>query len=370
MKILFINCVCGIKSTGRICTDLAQPLENQGHTVKIAYGREGFVPEKFKKYAVRIGSDWGVKLHALQTLFFDTHGFASKSATKKFLNWATEYNPDLVWLHNIHGYYINVEMLFEWIKSRPNMQVKWTLHDCWAFTGHCAYFTMANCSKWQTHCQNCPQLQRYPKSFVDNSKQNFDRKKAAFTGVKNMTIICVSHWLENLVKQSFLKEYPIEVIYNTIDKSIFKPTPSNFRQKYGLENKKIILGVASVWTVTKGLKDFIKLAKMVDDNYKIVLVGLTDKQIKTLPQNCIGIKCTYSPQELASIYSAADLFFNPSMEETFGLTTLEALSCGTKVVVYSGTACEEVVLKYGGKIIPPHQLQTLIQYMEANLVVS
>lgn len=351
MRILFINSVCGIGSTGRICTDLAQQLEKEGHTVKIAYGRSATVPEKFQKYAVRIGTDLDVKLHAIQTRLFDTHGFGSKRATKKFLEWADQFNPDLVWLHNLHGYYINVEMLFNWLKSRPQTQVKWTLHDCWTFTGHCSYFTMAHCDKWKAHCACCAQHRKYPASFCDNSKNNFDRKKAAFTGVKNMTVVCVSHWLENLVKQSFLKDYPVQVVHNTIDTTIFKPTPSDFRKKYGLENKKIILGVANIWDERKGLQDFIKLAQMLDDKYAIVLVGLTDKQIKSLPKNCLGIKRTNSPQELAAIYSAADVFFNPSWEETFGLTTLEALCCGTPAVVYAGTACEEIARQYGGHVV-------------------
>lgn len=365
MKVLLINSVCGIGSTGRICTSLAQQFEKEGHTVKIAYGRSDIVPEQFKKYAVRIGTDFDVKLHALQTRLFDTHGFGSKRVTEKFLAWAEKYNPDLVWLHNIHGYYINVEMLFDWIKSRPNMQVKWTLHDCWAFTGHCSYFTMANCNKWQTHCELCPQLHRYPTSWRDNSKQNFDRKKAAFTGVKNMTLVCVSHWLENLVKQSFLKDYPIEVVYNTVDKTIFKPTPSDFRQKHGLENKKIILGVASVWDERKGLNDFIKLAALLDDKYAVALVGLSDKQIKLLPKNCVAVKNISTPQELAAVYSAADVFFNPSREETFGLTSLEAVLCGTPAVVYAGTACEEIARQYGGHVITNlDEFMTLVPALE------
>ena len=364
MKILLINSVCGIGSTGRICTDLAQQFEKEGHTVKIAYGRSATVPEKFQKYAVRIGTDFDVKLHALQTRLFDTHGFGSKRATKKFLAWAEEYNPDLVWLHNIHGYYINVEMLFDWIKSRPNMQVKWTLHDCWAFTGHCSHFTVVNCNKWQTHCEFCPQLRRYPASYRDNSAGNFDRKKIAFTDVKNMTLITPSKWLAGLIKQSFLRDYSVEVVYNTIDKTIFKPTPSDFRQRYGLENKKMILGVASVWDERKGLNDFIKLAGMLDDTYVIVLVGLTDKQIKSLPKNCLGIQRTNNPHELAAIYTAADVFFNPSSEETFGLTTLEALSCGTETIVYPGTASEEIAYKYGGKVLSSSRLQTLMPHLE------
>ncbi len=356
MKILLINSVCGIGSTGRICTDLAQQFEKQGHTVKIAYGRNAYVPSQYQKYAVRIGTDFGVKLHALQTRFFDTHGFGSKHATKQFLKWAEEFNPDMVWLHNIHGYYINVEMLFNWLKTRPNIQVKWTLHDCWAFTGHCTHFTVANCNKWQTHCEHCPQLHRYPASFWDNSHKNFYRKKAAFTGVKNMRLITPSKWLADIVKQSFLKEYPVEVVYNTIDTTIFKPTQSDFRQKHGLENKKIILGVASVWDERKGLNDFIKLSQMLDNNYKIVLVGLADKQIKNLPKNCLGITRTNSPQELAAIYTAADIFFNPTYEDNYPTVNLEAQACGTPVITYNTGGAKETIYTENSKVIPTGML--------------
>ena len=238
------------------------------------------------------------------------------------------------------------------------MEVKWTLHDCWTFTGHCSHFSFVKCYKWKTHCENCLQKKRYPTSlFLDRCSQNFDRKKRAFTGVKNMTLITPSKWLADLVKQSFLKEYPVVVRYNTIDTNVFKPTPSNFREKYGLQNKKIILGVSNVWSAMKGLDDFLWLAEKLDDSYQIVLVGLSQKQLKMLPKNIIGIQRTHSPQELAEIYTAADVFVNPSKEETFGLTTVEALSCGTKGIVYSDTACEEVaglykdifVVEYGDK---------------------
>ena len=231
MKILLINSVCGIGSTGRICTDLAQEYEAQGHEVKIAYGRDSYVPEKYSKYAVRIGSDLDIRIHGVLSRLFDAHGLGSKSATKKFLKWAEEYKPDLLWLHNIHGYYINYELLFEWIKKHPEMEVKWTLHSCWSFTGHCSHFTFVKCYKWKNHCENCPQKKRYPASlFLDCSKGNFDRKKKAFCGVKNMTLITPSKWLADLVKQSFLKEYPVEVRYNTIDTNVFKPTSGNFRE--------------------------------------------------------------------------------------------------------------------------------------------
>lgn len=352
MRILMINSVCGIRSTGRICTDLAQKLEDEGHEVKIAYGRVEEVPEQFQKYAVRIGNDWDLKRHALRTRLLDEHGFGSRRATKKFLEWADTYHPDLLWLHNIHGYYINVEMLFDWIKSRSQMQVKWTLHDCWAFTGHCAHFAVIGCEKWKSGCAECPQIRRYPASLLkDNSKDNYARKKAAFTGVKNMTLITPSKWLADLVKQSFLKEYPIEVHYNTIDTNVFKPTEGDFRFRYGIKDKKIVLGVASAWDDRKGLNDFFELANRLDDSYVIVLVGLNDKQIKQLPEHIIGIQRTNNVRELAEIYTAADVFVNPSREETFGLTTVEAQACGTPAVVYKDTACEEIVRSRGGRAV-------------------
>lgn len=335
MKYLFINSVCGIGSTGRICTDLAQQLEAEGNEVKIAYGRDDNVPEQYRKYAVKIGTDFDRNMHALQTRIFDTHGFGSKHATKVFLQWAECYNPDVLWLHNIHGYYINVEMLFTWIKSRTNMQVKWTLHDCWAFTGHCSHFTFVKCEKWETHCKHCQQKREYPKSlFKDNSYKNFERKCKAFTGVANMTLITPSKWLANLVKKSYLKEYSVEVHYNTIDTTVFKHTPSNFRKKYNLQNKRILLGVASTWSERKGLQDFVELAGMLDDSYRIVLVGLAQDQITQMPEKIIGIERTNSPKKLAEIYTAADMFLNLSYEENYPTVNLEAQACGTPVLAY------------------------------------
>ena len=343
MKILFINSVCGIRSTGRICTDLASSFEKEGHTVKIAYGRES-VPEKYQKYAIRVGSDFGVKKNALACRIFDNDGFSAKRATKKFLEFAEEFDPDILWLHNLHGYYINIEALFAWIKTRPDMQVKWTLHDCWAFTGHCPYFTMADCHKWKDGCFSCPQKKRYPKSYIKGgSKENFARKKKAFTDVANLTIYTPSKWLENLVKESFLGDYPTEVLYNKIDTNIFKPTPSDFREKFNLNDKKIVLGVASTWEKRKGLDDFIKLSKMLPPKYKIVLVGLTKKQIKRLPENILCIERTNNQKELAEVYAAADVFVNPTYEDNFPTVNLEAEACGTPVITYNTGGCAETI---------------------------
>ena len=350
MKVLFINSVCGIGSTGRICTDLAQQLEAEGNEVKIAYGRKGTVPEQFQKYAVRIGTDFDCKMHAIQTRLFDTHGFGSKHATKEFLKWAEEYKPDLVWLHNLHGYYINVEMLFDWIKKHPEMQVKWTLHDCWAFTGHCSY---------------CSQLRRYPACFAMSSvSKNFERKRKAFTGVKNMTLITPSKWLADLTRQSFLNEYPVEVHYNTIDTSIFKPTPSDFRERYGLQDKIIVLGVANVWEDRKGLFDFYKLAQMLDERHVIVLVGLSEKQIKELPKNIKGIQRTNSPQELAAIYTAADVFVNPTYEDNYPTVNLEAQACGTRVITYDTGGCKETLHTKESTLVQTGAIQVVAEMIE------
>lgn len=344
MKVLQINVVCGRGSTGRIATDLADALMAEGHECRIAYGRDT-VPEKYQSIAVRIGTDWDIRFHGILTRLFDLHGFGSKRATKQFLKWAEEYDPDVLHLHNLHGYYINIAMLFDWIKSRPHMQVKWTLHDCWAFTGHCAHYSAIECYRWKTGCTDqCPQKMSYPQcAFLGRASKNYQDKKRMFLGIPDMTVITPSEWLANQVKESFLQCYPVEVIPNGIDLSVFHNSRSDFRKKMGLEGKKIILGVASVWSEHKGLKDFVALSNLLDESTTIVLVGLTDKQIDALPANIIGIPKTNNIQELVEIYSAADVFVNPSVEETMGLTTVEAMACGTPVITYDKTAVPEVV---------------------------
>ena len=179
MKILMINSVCGVGSTGRICTDLALELENQGHKVKIAYGR-GSSPKQFDRFAVKIGSDADVKLHGLKARLFDASGFGSKRATERFISWVKEYDPDVIHLHNIHGYYINVKTLFDYLKTAEK-RVLWTLHDCWAFTGHSAYCDSVSCEKWKNSCGNCPLKSAYPKSVTDFSKRNRKLKEEIFT---------------------------------------------------------------------------------------------------------------------------------------------------------------------------------------------
>jgi len=374
MKLLLINSVCGIGSTGRICVDLAREYEQNGYEVKIAYGRDGHVPEDAQKYAVRIGNDLDVRMHVLYTRLTDKHGLASKNATRKFLKWADEYDPDILWMHNIHGYYINYELLFAWIKSRPQMEVKWTLHDCWAFTGHCAFYLYAGCRNWQLsgcrNCDNCLQTSSYPASrSKKNTSHNFVHKKRAFTGLTNLTLITPSQWLADELSHSFLADYPVEVVYNHIDTNIFKPTPSDFRHTHGISDVDVmILGVANKWENRKGLDDFLELDRRLNSSnntkeqpesggrYRIVLVGLSLSQIKSISASnpdIITISRTENATKLAQIYTAADVFVNPTREDNLPTVNLESEACGTPVITYNTGGCAETVHLPDSRVIEP-----------------
>jgi len=349
MKVLQINSVCGYGSTGRIATDIYGVLKAKGHDCLIAYGRDK-APTGINSY--RIGSDFDVYLHVLGTRIFDRTGFYSKKATSSFISRIEQYSPDVIHLHNLHGYYINIELLFNFLR-KYNKPIVWTLHECWAFTGHCAYFSYANCTKWETGCERCPQKKVYPASYVfDNSGWNYETKSRIFNSIEKMTIVTPSKWLAGLVSQSFLNRYRTVVINNGIDVDKFKPVNrSSFRERNNLLDKFIVLGVASVWTERKGLADFIQLSKMLNDKYRIVLVGVGTKELRMLPKNILCISRTNSVQELAEIYTASDVFVNPSKEESFGNVTVEALACGTPAIVYGVTGCAESVNKKSGIVV-------------------
>lgn len=350
MKYLFINSVAGYGSTGRIIADTCRELTAQGHECLIAYGRmENLCPDV---PSIRIGSQAGVLLHVLRTRLLDDHGYGSWAATKAFLRKVKEYDPDVIWLHNIHGYYIHIGLLFDYLHS-CGKEIRWTLHDCWAFTGHCFHFSSIGCDKWKTGCSHCPLTRTYPQSFLrDNSRRNFICKRQLFTGIPKLTLYTPSHWLEQRVKQSFLKNYPVKVVYNTVDKNAFRPTPSDFRERYGIGSRKMILGVSSRWYEQKGLPDFCRMAELLDDSYCIVMIGLTPAQMTQMPKNILCLPRTSNVEELAEAYTAADLYVTPSTEETFGMTVLEAACCGTRSIVYQDTACEEIVQSLGGKAVP------------------
>lgn len=357
MKIFQINTVCGTGSTGRIVVDIARVLKKAGDASCIAYGR-GAASMDVDSY--KIDSSLEVYTHAFLSRLTDRQGLYSSSATRRLIQKIKEYDPDIIHLHNIHGYYLNYKILFRFL-AVYNKPVVWTLHDCWAFTGHCAYFDFIGCEKWKTGCHHCPQLRSYPTSYLlDHSKENYQLKKELITQVKNLHIVTPSQWLADLVKQSFLSDYDVTVIHNGIDVSVFKPTESDFRANYGLQDKKVILGVASPWTARKGLQDFIQLADMLDESMRIVLVGLNKNQRKALPKSIIGIERTNNAKELAAIYTAADVFFNPTYEDNYPTTNLEALACGTPVVTYRTGGSPESVDVGCGVIIEKHNLNGFI----------
>lgn len=337
-RVLFINSVCGDGSTGRIVTELYRYLENVGYDCLIAYGRKNAL-EEFK--TIKIGCQFSVYLHGILSRITDRHGFYSIIATKRFLRKVDKYKPDIVHLHNIHGYYINIKLLFKYL-SKNSIPIIWTLHDCWAFTGHCAAFDAVDCNKWRTLCMECPQKRIYPASvLMDASKRNYLQKKELFTMLNSLTIVVPSEWLRGMVKKSFLAQYDIKVIQNGIDLNVFRPIDNDIKMKYHIEDKTVILGVANSWTPNKGLNHFQYLAAQLSDSYQIILVGLTDNQIAKLPSQILGFKKTQSVEELVKFYSAADLFFNASIEETMGMVTVEALACGTPVMAFDRTAIPE-----------------------------
>lgn len=350
MKYLFVNTFATRGSTGRIVCEIARQLKMEGHECVIAYGRDSIVPQDIK--TIKIGTKFDIAWHGLMTRLFDVHGFCSKRATRDFLAKIEEYNPDVIWLHNIHGYYLNIEMLFKYIK-RKGITVKWTLHDCWSLTGHCPYFSFVECDKWKKECKDCPQLERYPSCLLySNTSRNYQRKKTAFLGVKDMELFVPSKWLEKLVKESYLGSYQVTVRYNTVENCIFKPTPSDIRRKYGIDDNEIlVLSVANDWTKYKGLDDLCYMAEKLPLGYRVVLVGLSKRQKKKINKSVIGIERTQNLEELVKLYSAADVLVSASKEETFGMTILEARKCGTQVIAYKDTACEEVVNMYGGILV-------------------
>ncbi len=297
----------------------------------------------------------------LDRLTGNQNAFA-KYETRKILKRIDAFNPDIVHLHNIHSGYINLKLLFHYVK-KTNIKLVWTLHDCWAFTAYCPHFDMIGCEKWRRGCFHCPQRKKYS-WFFDRSKKLYERKKKLFTGVKNMTLVTPSNWLAGLVKQSFLKDYPVQVIHNGIDLSIFKPTESDFKERHGLQNKKIVLGVAFGWGKAKGLDVFIELSKRLSNDYQIVLVGTDENVDKQLPKNIISIHRTQNQNELAEIYTAADVFVNPTREENYPTVNMEAIACGTPVVTFQTGGSPEIVDKTCGFVVEKGDINAMQGYIE------
>jgi putative colanic acid biosynthesis glycosyltransferase len=358
VTILQINIVVNYSSTGRTAEGIGKIAICNGWDSYIAYGRHKRTSDS---KLIKIGTDWDVKKHVLKTRLLDKHGFGSYNPTKKLIKEIETVKPDIIHLLNIHGYYLNIEVLFKYLQKK-DIPVIWTLFDCWAFTGHCTYFDTIGCEKWKNFCFNCPQKSEYPTSwFIDNSKANFSRKRKLFNSIKNMRLVVHSQWLQKLVKQSFLKETPIHVIHNGIDLNTFQYSEKrNFINKRNLNNYKIILGVASEWHQRKGLNDFIELSSLIDKETRILLIGLSQRQIKSLPDNIIGIERTDSVEELAELYSSATVFVNPTWEDNFPTTNLEALACGTPVITYNTGGSPETISYCTGIIVEKGNIKGLI----------
>lgn len=364
MPILFqISAVINSGSVGRIADQIGQTVIRHGWQSYISYARNCLTSMSEK---VKIGNKLDIYWHGINSRLFDNHCLCSTKSTKKLIRKIKEIRPDVIHIHNLHGYYINMKILFDFLK-KADLPVVWTLHDCWSFTGHCTYFDYIKCKKWVSGCYRCPQKRLYPASFLfDRSSRNYKIKKEIFNNVKNMTIVPVSYWLGELVKKSFLKEYPIKVIQNGIDTNCFFPVKNNkVIEKYNIGKKIVLLGVSNQWTKRKGFDDFIALNKVIDHTvYKIVLVGLNNKQLKELPDTITGIKHTENVDELAALYSISNIYINPTLEDNFPTTNLEAMACGTPVITYRTGGSIESISENTGLIVNREDINGLYKAVE------
>lgn len=344
MKIAHINMLPN-GSTGKIMFGISKSAVAEGHICRtytpVLYARG----KKFVSCKTADHYEWGSRMegffHYYLGTIFGMNGMFSHFGTRQLLKDLDAFKPDIIHLHNLHNFTINLPMLFKYIK-RKKIKTVWTLHDCWSFTGHCPHFEMIKCDKWKTECYKCPQKSVYPKTYLDTTKSMYRKKKNLFSGIDNLTIVTPSKWLASLVKQSFLNQYDVRVINNGIDLSVFKPRRSDFKKKYGCEDKTVLLGVAYGWGERKGLDVFLELSKRLDEKYQIVLVGTNSNIDKSLPQNIISINRTENQKELAEIYTAADLFVNPTREDTYPTVNIEALACGTPVLTFETGGSPEI----------------------------
>ncbi len=350
MKVLQINTVYGRGSTGRIAQGLHDLCEKDGIECRAAYR---YAEKDQPEFAdVMTVSSWlDCHVHNRLARYSMLQGCFSQLRTAAFLKKVSDFKPDLVHLHNLHGNYINLPMLFRYIKKH-RLPVVWTLHDCWTFTGLCAHFATQKCDRWKSECHHCPQAGMYAQSIGDHSRMMHRMKKKWFGGIEKLTLVTPSQWLAGLTRESLLKEYPVRVISNGIDLSVFQPVESDFRKRYGLEDKVVVLGVAFGWGVRKGLDVFCRLAETLGDEYRIVLVGTNEVIDQQLPSNIISIHRTNNQHELAQIYTAADIFVNPTREEALGLVNIEALACGTPVITSDAGGSPEVPDRTCGSVVP------------------
>ncbi len=361
MRIAQIN-MTPFGSTGKIMLQIAETARKSGFeahsfTTEVYTTKHRDKPSSAENLSY-YGSFYDNMIHNYLGKLLGKNGFFSYFGTRHLIKMLTAFSPDVVHLHNLHAHCINFPLLFKYLK-KSGVKVVWTLHDCWTFTGHCPHFDMFGCDKWKTGCCKCGQTRQYPKSYIDTSKSMYLKKKRMFTSVKDMILVTPSQWLAELVKESYLKDFTVKVIHNGIDTSVFKPTESDFRERHNLKDKKVVLGVAFGWSARKGLDVILKLAQNLPDDYRIVLVGTTDELDKSLPDSIVSIHRTNNQKELAEIYSAADVFVNPTREEVFGLVNIESLACGTPVVTFKTGGSPESVDKTCGSVVEKEDIDGL-----------
>ena len=382
MRIAQINVVSSL-STGRIAVQLCRLVSQHGHKALLCHSRD-HAPKDIFSY--RIGCMLDTYVHLGLARITDRAGFFSRFATKRLIRQLKLYKPDLIHLHNLHGYYLHLPTLFHYLKE-VDIPVVWTLHDCWAYTGHCAYYTTAKnapplqavrrrakqetvgCDRWMGGCGQCVLKRSYPSSWLmDQSARNWAEKRELFRGVKHMVLTTPSEWLKSEVKKSFLKDYPVYALPNGVDLATFRPCADesfmdDVIRSYGLERtggRKLILSVAAVWDERKGLEDLIELSEKLGPEYCVAAVGLDEYQIQALPKNTVlGIKRTGNVHDLCALYTAADVYLSTSKEETMGMTLVEALACGTQVICYDATAMPEIVTDDVGEVAPLGDIEAL-----------
>lgn len=364
-RLLQINITANWGSHGKIAEGIGRLAMDHGWESVIAYGRWSN-PSQSRLY--HIGSMMDERWHCMAARLLDNQGLMSRGATARLIAFINNYRPSLIHLHNIHGYYLHYPMLFEYL-SQAGIPVVWTLHDCWPFTGHCANYIYADCEKWQTHCHHCPQIGTYPKSyFMDRSARNYDLKRTAFTSVPRLTIVPVCQWLKGEVARSFLKDLPTHLIYNGIDLDVFRPSADKetVKKKYGISaDKHLILGVASNW-YRKGLEDFFLLRRSLPDDYAVAVVGLNRaEEEKARRHGLIGIRRTGNVGELTSLYTLADVYCNPTWEDNFPTTNLEAMACGTPVVAYRTGGCPEAITSETGIVVDRGDVEGMARAIRA-----
>lgn len=358
MKVLQINTVYGEGSTGKIAKGIHDLCIKNDIDCLSAFrckGKSGFAYED----SIEISSPLDSKIHGVFSRFTMFKGCLSYFKTRRFLRKVKSYSPDVIHLHNLHGSYINLPLLFKYVKKNQ-IPVVWTFHDCWPFTAICSHFSIAGCDKWINGCHNCPQKKKFSSSPIDFTQSVYRLKKKWFSGIDDLTIVTPSDWLGGVVKKSFFKNCKVKTIYNGIDLSIFTPTASEFRSKYNLQNKKIILGVSFGWSHSKGLDVFVELRNRLSDEYAIVLVGTDSSVDATLPDGIISINRTNNQKELAEIYSAADVLVNPTREEVLGLVNIESLACGTPVVTFNAGGSPECIDKTCGVVVDTNDTDALL----------